>query len=151
MEAKLEFKRVLVAFDGSEYSVKAVKAACALAKRLGSSLTLVHIFSVPVYAYGGPAGVPAVSVEALEGGAKSQANAMLEKGLKLAESESMEAKGEAVESGSVVEAIVNYAAKQKMDLVVIGTRGMTGFRKMLLGSVSTGVVIHAPCPVLVVR
>jgi nucleotide-binding universal stress UspA family protein len=56
-----------------------------------------------------------------------------------------------VESGSVVEAIVEYATEEKAQLIVMGTRGMTGFKKMLLGSVSNGVVNHAPCAVLVVR
>ena len=40
---------------------------------------------------------------------------------------------------------------EKIDLIVMGTRGMGGFKKMLLGSVSSGVVTHAQCTVLVVR
>ena len=51
----------------------------------------------------------------------------------------------------MVEAIVDTASKEKSQLVVIGTRGMTGLKKVLLGSVSNGVVNHSPCPVLVVR
>jgi len=53
--------------------------------------------------------------------------------------------------GSVVQAITDYAASEKIDLIVMGTRGMGGFKKMLLGSVSSGVVTHAQCAVLVVR
>jgi nucleotide-binding universal stress UspA family protein len=52
---------------------------------------------------------------------------------------------------SVVAALVNYAEQEKADLVVIGTRGRSGIGKMLLGSVASGVVTYAPCPVLVVR
>ena len=151
METQWEFRRILVAFDGSEDSKRAVKAACALAKRLESSVILLHVFSVPVYAYGGPAGVPAISVESLEGTAKRQATTMVESGLELARSEGIEAKGELVESGAIAEAIVSFATKQGIQLIVLGTRGMSGLKKVLMGSVSSGVVNHSLCPVLVVR
>lgn len=48
-------------------------------------------------------------------------------------------------------AIVNYAEKEHIDLIVIGTRGRTGITRMLLGSVANGVVTYAHCPVLVVK
>jgi nucleotide-binding universal stress UspA family protein len=48
-------------------------------------------------------------------------------------------------------AIVNYAESQSIDLIVIGTRGRTGLRKMLLGSVVSDVLNYAHCPALVVR
>ncbi|MFZ0263660.1 MAG: universal stress protein [Nitrososphaeraceae archaeon] len=52
---------------------------------------------------------------------------------------------------SVEEAIVVYAEKENIDLIVVGTRGRTGFAKKLLGSVALGVVTHASCPVTVVK
>lgn len=52
---------------------------------------------------------------------------------------------------SVVKEIVEYAEKQKIDLIIIGSRGKTGFKKMLLGSVSSGVVTYVHCPVLVIK
>jgi len=52
---------------------------------------------------------------------------------------------------SVVESIIEKAEKERIDLMVIGTRGLGGFKRLLLGSVSTGVVTHAHCNVLVVR
>ena len=54
-------------------------------------------------------------------------------------------------AASVVEAITNYSAAQKVDLIVVGTRGSGGFKRLLLGSVSSGVVNHATSSVLVVR
>jgi nucleotide-binding universal stress UspA family protein len=52
---------------------------------------------------------------------------------------------------SVVPAIVDYAEKNKVDLIVVGTRGRSGFTKLLLGSVASGVVTYASCPVMVVK
>ncbi len=48
-------------------------------------------------------------------------------------------------------AIVEYAEKEDVDLIVLGTKGKTGLKRILLGSVALGVVTHATCPVLVVK
>ena len=53
--------------------------------------------------------------------------------------------------GHTAEVVCNYAEENKVDLIVIGSRGMSGFRRLLLGSVSSQVVHHAPCAVTVVR
>jgi nucleotide-binding universal stress UspA family protein len=53
--------------------------------------------------------------------------------------------------GSIVGVIIDYAEHEKVDLIVIGTRGRSGFKKMLLGSVASGVVMYAHCPVMVVK
>ena len=52
---------------------------------------------------------------------------------------------------SVAGAIVGYAEHENTDLIIIGTRGRSGFKRMLLGSVASGVVTYAHCPVLVVK
>ena len=52
---------------------------------------------------------------------------------------------------SIVGAIIDYAEREKVDLIVIGTRGMSGFKRILLGSVASGVVTYASCPVMVVK
>ena len=52
---------------------------------------------------------------------------------------------------SVVPAIVDYAEKNKVDLIVTGTKGRSGFAKLLLGSVAAGVVTYASCPVMIVK
>ena len=52
---------------------------------------------------------------------------------------------------SVEASVVNYADKQDADLVVLGTKGKSDFKKLLLGSVASAVVTYAGCPVLVVK
>ena len=52
---------------------------------------------------------------------------------------------------SVVKEIVEYAEKNNVDIIVVGSRGMTGFKRMLLGSVARDIVTYSHCPVLVVK
>ena len=52
---------------------------------------------------------------------------------------------------SIVSEIIEFAEREKIDLIIMGTRGRTGFKKILLGSVASGVVNSAHCPVLVIR
>jgi nucleotide-binding universal stress UspA family protein len=60
-------------------------------------------------------------------------------------------KTEVIASTNTAGGIVDYAEDKDIDLIVIGTRGKSGFKKMLLGSVASGVVTYAHCPVLVVK
>jgi nucleotide-binding universal stress UspA family protein len=52
---------------------------------------------------------------------------------------------------SVSESILNYSANEDIDLIVIGTKGRTGLKRFLIGSVANAVIQHAHCPVLLVR
>jgi nucleotide-binding universal stress UspA family protein len=58
---------------------------------------------------------------------------------------------ETVNISSAADAIINYAETNRLDLIVMGTKGRTGLKKFFLGSAASGVVSHANCPVLVVR
>jgi len=52
---------------------------------------------------------------------------------------------------SITGAIIDYASSKSIDLVIIGIKGRTGLKRLLLGSVAHGIVQHAHCPVLLVR
>ena len=56
-----------------------------------------------------------------------------------------------VRSGDPAQELVAYAREQRTGLLVLGTRGHTGLRRLLLGSVARNVLLHAPCSVLIVR
>jgi len=146
----MEFKKILVAYDGSKDANKAVEAACALSKGK-ASVTLLHVYAMPTMAYSGAAGLPQPTVGLLNEEAKKTAEAVAKEELNRAARNGVKAKGEVIEGISVVEAIVTYASSEKFDVIVIGTRGNTGFRRLLVGSVSSGVLNHAHCPVLLVR
>lgn len=145
------FQRVVVAFDGSKDSEKAVQVACSIAGKYGSKVTVVHVYRSPTTVFAPGPGMPVPDFADLEAAAEDTGRGILNRGVEIASKLAVKAKGELMESSSAVEAIVTYASEEKADLIVMGTRGMTGFRKLLLGSVSSGVVAHAKCPVMVVR
>jgi nucleotide-binding universal stress UspA family protein len=145
------FGRIVVAFDGSKDSVKAVQLACSIASKDKSNVTIVHVYSSPMIVFSAGAGMPMPDYKDLEDAAKETGQKVLTQGVQVTSQEGGKANGELLEAPSVVEALVDFAKNDHADLVVVGTRGMTGFKKLILGSVSTGLVSHAQCPVLVVR
>jgi nucleotide-binding universal stress UspA family protein len=52
---------------------------------------------------------------------------------------------------SVLSAMLEYIEEQNINLIVVGTRGRSGVKKMLLGSIASGLVTYSPCPVLVIK
>ena len=154
-ESGLRFQRVLVAIDGSEGSARASEVAVDLAEKFGAHLFVLNVFrGYPEYMTVFPS-APSPSGEAIqayEEHARKAALEVVERTVSMAEKKGVKARPKTSETiGSVVETITDYAVSEKIDLIVMGTRGMGGFKKMLLGSVSSGVVTHANCPVLVVR
>jgi len=145
------FSRILVAFDGSKDAAKAIRLASQLSSRFSAELIVVHVFSSPTVALSAASGMPGPDYREMEDASREAGQRVLDRGLQLASGAGAKAKGELIEAPSVVEAIANYAENQKADLIVVGTRGMTGFRKLILGSVSAGLISHAHCPVLVAR
>jgi nucleotide-binding universal stress UspA family protein len=147
------FKRILVAIDGSENSFSAARVAISLAKKHEAELLIVNALYTPTYwvSYS-PTGVPPAYLVELREDEERKAEPLVAKVKGMASAEGLDARTEILKSvSSVVEAITLYASDQKVDLIVIGTRGLSGFKKLLIGSVSSGVVTHAHCSVLVVR
>lgn len=151
------FKKILVAVDGSESSSRASQVAIELAEKLKSEVTVMYAIGAPVSPY--MVTVPSMSlpspsqteIDAYYATGRKAALNIVGKVVSEGEKRHVPVKSEIREAVAPVDAIVNYATDHKIDLIVIGTRGLGGFKKLLLGSVSSGVVSHAPCPVLVVR
>jgi nucleotide-binding universal stress UspA family protein len=154
-ESGLRFQKILVAVDGSEGSTRASDVAVDLAEKFNAQLYVLHAFrGYPEYMTIFPS-APSPSgeaIEAYEAYARKAALEVVGRTVSMAEKKGVKARPKTSETiGSVVQTITDYAVAEKIDLIVMGTRGMGGFKKMLLGSVSSGVVTHAYCPVLVVR
>ena len=151
MSSGTGFRKVIVAYDGSADSMKAVRLAGAIASEYGSAVILVHVYPSPAIGFSAASGMPIPDYGDLEDAAKAAGGNVLSRGVALAAEAGAKARGELIEAPSVGEAIVNFAANEKADLIIGGTRGMTGFKQLILGSVSSGLVSHAHCPVLVAR
>ena len=159
--SKQLFKKILVAMDGSENSQKAAQVALELAEKLKTELLVLHAITPPTSYYrttiASPTGMslPTPSqheIDAYYAYARKVAMSIVGEVESKAKRQGTHVKTEIPEAvSSVVETIINHAVKENVDLILVGTRGLGGFKKLLLGSVSTGVVSHAHCPVLVVR
>jgi len=154
-DSSLRFQRILAAVDGSEGSAKASEVAADLAQKFDAQFFILNVFrGYPEYMTMFPS-APSPSgevIQAYEEYARKAASEVVGRAVSVAEKRGVKAKPKTSETiGSVVQTITDYASAEKIDLIVMGTRGMGGFKKMLLGSVSSGVVTHAQCAVLVVR
>jgi nucleotide-binding universal stress UspA family protein len=147
-------KKILVSTDGSENAKRAVNAATDLAKRFGADLLIVHVLDMSVTRIYSPISPFPSDTEYNRFFEKSKADGqkIVDEALNLAKQNSVNATGKILDTiASVPEAILDAAEKEKVDMVVVGTRGLGGFKKLLLGSVSSAIVAHAHCAVLVVR
>lgn len=148
-------KKILLATDGSDNARRAEDAAAILAKDCGSELLILNAYSIPYYAFSSASafgGMPPINIKELMENAEQQAKKLVDESLHRVQSRGARARGKILEAGSsVVYEIVSFAQKENVDLIVVGTRGMGGFKKLLLGSVSSGVVSHAHCNVMVVK
>jgi nucleotide-binding universal stress UspA family protein len=146
------FQRILVAVDGSANSIRAADWAVDLAKREGASLFVLSVVPTTNFTSMAPAGTTPPAMKEFYDKARSDAEKFVQDVVTKAQTSGIKVRGEIVENvPSVVDAITDYADEWKVEVIVVGTRGLSGFKKMLLGSVSSALVSHAACSVLVVR
>ena len=147
--SEVQIKKILVPIDGSDTSIKAAKYAVKIAKQNKAQIICIHAITSPPYIseYNYAPMLP-VYYE----GAKKLAEEWFRKVMEIAGKEGIDVKTDLLlDVVSVADTIVNYASDKSVDMIVIGTKGRTGLKRFLLGSVANGVVLHASCPVLVVR
>ena len=146
------FETILLCSDGSEHALKAARAAAAIAKKFDSKIVLVQVFnpaSLPVPFVGMPESVMIAEgnlscyVEEMQAGIEKSTGAILEAAHRPYKCRR--------EIGHPIDRIVAVAKDRQAGLIVLGSRGLSGWNSYLLGSVSDGVLHHAHCPVLIVR
>ena len=138
------FKNILLAVDGSDYSLRALEYARSLAENYTAALWLVHVFSHTSDLLGYQ------DFEKLYARRKSAGQTILDAALKKLEDSSLDVHAELAE-GSDADAILTLAEKHEADLIVMGTRGFGAVKGLLVGSVSRKVIHLAKCPVMVVH
>ena len=142
--------KLLLAIDSSKYSTEAIRE---VARRPWPLKTIVRVLSVVE-----PFPPPAAELWYDAGGSLERAQQeMTKRATKLTQkvSESLKRKGLKIESavreGDARSVIVDEARKWSADLIVLGSHGYTGIKRLLLGSVASSVVSYAPCSVEIVR
>jgi nucleotide-binding universal stress UspA family protein len=141
--------RILLATDGSGEAELATIRAVELAQRTDSELHVVHVGVVPtlLVSYPGTLGYEGKLYEQIQ----EQSRELLRKESWRVKVAGGTVAGSHLRMGKVDLEIVALAKELGADLIVMGCRGHGGIRRAIEGSVSDGVIRHAPCPVLVVR
>jgi nucleotide-binding universal stress UspA family protein len=143
-------KKVLVATDFGPASDSALRYAQALARGFGAELHVLHVvenvLARAIDGYGYAAISPEVQLD-IERAGRKQTDALLTD----EDRREMHAKASTVTSNSPASEIVDYARKNGIDLIVMGTHGRGAIAHLFMGSVAERVVRTAPCPVLTIR
>ena len=152
-QKNVAIKKILLAIDKSGYKDKATAYAIALARSLDAELTVIHVIGksslgatadVLGYYRGG-------KLRAFQEALKKDAEKLLDRVVRAGENEGVVVHQQALIGSPIKKIILDYAKNHKMDLIVIGTKGMTGIERFLMGSVANDVISYAHCPVLAIR
>ena len=141
---------VLICYDGSEDAKHAIAVAAPLlgVRRAHVLAVWQNTAAVPSFAWAAPMS----GIEDLLSAAREGADRIADEGVRAAREAGFDPTPLVVEaSGPVWVAIVDAAAELDAAAIVLGSRGLSGVKSVLLGSVSNGVIHHARCPALVVR
>ncbi len=142
------FKNILVPHDGSNHSKHAFKVALDMAKKYNSKITMVSVLSA---SYTGhwyiDSRIDAQIIRDAEKGVRKD----FVKFDSIAKKAKVSFHSKIVKGISAVKTLVSFAKSEKIDLIIMGAHGRTGWDKLILGSVTDGVVHRVRCPVLIVR
>jgi nucleotide-binding universal stress UspA family protein len=134
--------RVVVGIDGSEHAQRALRWAVEEARLRGVTLTVVHVAPVPF-----DLSAPILAHQPTEDELRSLGRELIDETLQDLDVVDLDVERVAL-IGNAASQLCEAA--RGADLLVIGSRGLGGFRGLLVGSVTQQVVAHAPCPILVV-
>ena len=138
-------KTIVIAYDGSPSSSKALELAVNLAKSVGADLKLVTVIEQPASVFTDEFNIAEFEQKLHRAGLQTIASGeqkAQELGLKVES---------AMLAGNPAEEILNYALKVNAYMIVVGTRGLGGFQRLLVGSVAQALVAHSQIPVFVCK
>jgi nucleotide-binding universal stress UspA family protein len=146
--SNLRNSKILVAVDGSEESIKAANFAVDIAKTYTSQVIALVVSYIPL-------SIKLSSTDRLEKWHENnikEAKEWLKDIINLTDEFKISFRLEVLETtSSIVRTIIEYAERENVRLIVVGTTGRSGFSRALLGSVASGVAAHAKCTVIVER
>lgn len=142
------FGRITVSVDGSRFADRALELAISLAKKYDSHLTVLAV--APVQLGYVSASEPWVPSEIPESETRAFRE-IVDQAVKRCESAGVESVTGVCLEGVITDEIIGHVEAHPTDLLVLGSRGLSGAKRLLLGSVSDAVSHHVPCAVLIVR
>ncbi len=140
-------KHIMVPYDKSESAIRAFEYAIDLAGKYNANISIVTCISIqiPTDPYFGTAYIETTRLLKEDAVKSTQSLEPKLKELKI------QYKIDVLEVVSITDTLTSYAESQNVDLIVMGSRGLGGFKRLLLGSVASGVSQHSKCPVLIVK
>lgn len=149
MDGGVGVKKILVPIDRSKYKEKIIAYAISLGKAWGAEIIAMHVIDP---GRGVPGGRVKEKELEREEEAERPAEDLLDEADLQARKEGINIKKEVIEESDTVEkAIIDYAKKNNIDVIVIGTTGMSAVEEIFVGSVANHVIHHAHCPVFAIR
>lgn len=143
------FDKILVPVDGSEAGWRALEYACGLGEKFNSTITIVHVvqahYTLPTIAINGEIPFLSVNIEEVESTGYKIIELAKERINPYAKFETN------LEFGHPAERILSLVKNNAFDLIVIGSRGLSGISEFFLGSISTNVSQYSPIPVMIVK
>ena len=148
---KTIFSKILVAIDGSDASMDAADYAISTSEQYNAELYALHVIHPADADLFGPTGETSAGAAYYTIDMNKEAQEYLDKDKDKASEKNIQVKTEIIASTNIAGGIVDYAEDKDVDLIVIGTRGKSGFKKILLGSVASKVVTYAHCFLMVMK
>jgi nucleotide-binding universal stress UspA family protein len=150
------FSKILVPIDGSEPSFHAARIASNIADKFQSEIIVLYVVVSPSkYEYANLTGlVTPKQIDMIIENAKKESKNWFKRIEDMVKEENSNIKisMKVIITGvAVYGEVIQYAQQENIDLIVVGTRGRSGIKKLLLGSTASGVVTYANCPVLVTK
>ena len=141
-------EKILVPYDGSAHSQKAFEEALEIAARFKSRLTVMTVIHSKMPDSSGMSLDRLVEIQDED---EDVASTMLKKLEGQATTKNVSFSIKIIHNPSPSDGIVSFAESNNVDLIVMGSHGRTGFRKLVLGSVANKVTSHAKCSVLITK
>ena len=142
------FGSIAVAVDGSTHASQALEVAIDLAKKYESELALIAVAPlIPLYLASSEAWIPAEIPEA----ETKMFRQIVDQGVAKAKAAGVGTVTGVCLEGVIVDELLGWVEAHPVDLLVVGSRGLSTAKRLLLGSVSDAIAHHVNCPLLIVR
>ncbi len=142
--------KILVAIDGSKFSEATMQAVANRTPTKDTEVSVLHVVEPLSVVVGDETRVYSPNIEEVRHAQLKRAETLVAGAADLLRAAGFKVTT-LVEEGDPVTKIIDRAAEWGADLIVLGSHGLKGFERLLLGSVSEGVARHAPCTVEIVR